>query len=265
MRKQIEEEDYSESVIKFKLSHPLYKIHSRKEWDIIKNKHLGGGIMKNRPYSNYNINQALFLIRYYCPKNGVILDPFMGRASRAIAVLSNNCKYIGYDTCNKTVVTNVKILSEHFKVEGSTFIHGDGIELDDLPCKNVDAVLTCPPYYNKEKYSGEKGDISYLSKKKFNNRLTVLFKKIYNIIRTSNYEKKMIYPVIFTVGSLRNRSKGLIDMDYVVQDIALKSGFVLHDKMINVNNPLQFTKKRNRQLKILNKIHETTLIFVKYN
>jgi len=68
------------------------------------------------------------------------------------------------------------------------------------------------------------------------------------------------------VGSVRKGASGLIDMDYIFQNIALKCGFVLHDKLFteNITPGAGFTFRRNYCYSYVTKNFETTLIFLKY-
>ena len=74
------------------------------------------------------------------------------------------------------------------------------------------------------------------------------------------------YPVIFTVGSLRKGQKGILDMDFIFQKLAMTAGFVLHDKLFteNLTPAAGFTFRRNYGYKFLTKNYETTLVFMKY-
>lgn len=226
----------------------------------------GGGYAKNIGFSRYNPAQAKFIIDYYTKKGDTILDPFMGREVRPLIATWLNRKYIGFDTCSLTVEHNSTVLATKLPNHKATLIHGDGTILRGIEHETIDAVFTCPPYYNKERYSGETGDISHLAIIDFEKRIDKLFKRIYEVIKYSNYANKMFHPVIFTVGTLRKGSLGLLDMDYIFQDIALSNGFVLHDKLFTENNApgAGFTFKRNYEYKFVNKNYETTLVFMKY-
>jgi DNA modification methylase len=232
-------------------------------------KRRGGGYAKELRYSIYNPAQAYFIIDYYTRNNDIILDPFSGRVTRPLISLYLNRKYIGYDTSRKTIELNNTIISKKFPEKKEyKMVYGDGTELKELESKEnfVDAVFTCPPYYNIEKYSGENGDLSYLSIEEYNLKINTLFKKLYRLIKKSNYKKLEFYPVIITVGSVRRGQAGLLDMDFIFQEIAKKIGFTLHDKMFteNLTPGAGFTFRRNYCYKFVTKNYETTLIFLKY-
>ena len=67
----------------------------------------------------------------------------------------------------------------------------------------------------------------------FMERIRHNFKELHRLIKTSAFEDKVFYPVIFKVGSGRDGKNGIIDMDADFQAAAKEAGFVLHDKVFN--------------------------------
>jgi site-specific DNA-methyltransferase (adenine-specific) len=55
----------------------------------------------------------LDFIRVFCPPNGVVLDPFMGSGSTAIAALMTGRNYIGYDVSAEYI----EIANERIQIE----------------------------------------------------------------------------------------------------------------------------------------------------
>lgn len=215
-------------------------------------------------FSTYNPTQARLLLDYYMPKGAHVLDPFMGRGVRMAMALDLGMSYTGFDVCPKTVELNRRLL----KPGQSANLHlADGTELAPLrgDANAFDGVFTCPPYYEIEKYSGEPGDLSYLTEDDFNRRMQGLFHHLYRLVKSSKRQRPDIHPVVFTVGSVRRGEKGLVDMDYVFQGMAREAGFILHDKVITKNRTpgAGFTFRRNWGLGFATKAHETTLVFLK--
>jgi hypothetical protein len=87
------------------------------------------------------------------------------------------------------------------------------------------------------------------------------------LIKVSDWSSKKIHPVMLVVGTARDGKKGILDMDYEMQKIARSHGFVLWDKFFNVvHNPYLATAlRRNEKSRYVNKNHETTLVFAKFN
>ena len=230
----------------------------------------GGGYAKTLRSSIYNPDQAEFILDYYTNKNDLILDPFMGRATRPLIALSLDRKYIGFDTSSKTIELNRELIQKKLSnsVLNATLVHGDGTKMEKLKEHSsiIDAIFTCPPYYNVEKYSGEDGDISYLKYDEFDIKMDECVSNCSRLIKKSSYKDNVFHPIIFTVGTVRKGDDGLIDMDYLFQTLAKKHGLTLHDKMLTENTTpgAGFTFRRNFCYKYVTKNYETTLVFLKY-
>jgi len=227
----------------------------------------GGGYAKNMRYSIYNPTQAQFILKYYTEEGWDILDPFAGRGTRSLMSLKLERNYYGIDSCGQTVEQNtIKIEEKKFTNKGEVRL-GDGTKPQEVyPDQIFDAVFTCPPYYNIEKYSGGEGDLSHMTDSEFDEKIRILFHNLKGMVKKSNYKEKNFHPLIFTVGTVRRGDGGLLDMDKSFQDAAFDAGFILHDKMITVNNApgAGFTFRRNWEYKFLCKTHETTLVFLHY-
>lgn len=224
-------------------------------------------------FSTYNPTEAKFIVDYYTEPDYHILDPFMGRYTRPIISLYMGRRYTGFDTCGKTVEGNREALQQKFPDmnEGSdwTLHHGSGTDLHPYGGQeNVfDAVFSCPPYYDIEKYSGEGKDLSHMDDDRFDEEIQKMFYNLRPLIKTSDYDEERFHPVIFKVGSQRKRDKGLVnDMQYKFKKMAFEADFVLHDIIYSRNRtPLKFfdANKSYKKRKVV-KDFETILVFLKY-
>src|SRR5574343_498181 len=132
-------------------------------------KRRGGGWAAKLRYSVYNPDQAFFILDYYTEPGYSILDPFMGRGTRSQMSLYLDRKYTGYDDCSETVERNKMLCEKNgFSDNNYRFFNSSGTKLEGLEEDELfDAVFTCPPYYNIEKYSNSPGDLSYMSIENF--------------------------------------------------------------------------------------------------
>ena len=48
-------------------------------------------------------DHAEFLVTYYTPEGGIVLDPFQGRATNAFACLEHGRTFIGYDVFHRNI------------------------------------------------------------------------------------------------------------------------------------------------------------------
>lgn len=105
------------------------------------------------------------LIKWFSVENDIILDPFAGGIVRGAVASILNRNYIGIDINVKQIQHNEeqwKNLSEKYSVNKSPqYILGDAEEMLNIVNVNAcDLVLSCPPYYNLERYTKETEDLS---------------------------------------------------------------------------------------------------------
>lgn len=105
------------------------------------------------------------LIKWFTDEDAVILDPFAGGIVRGAVSSILNRKYIGIDINEKQIAHNKEQwteLSEKYAVDKSPqYILGDSEEvLHTVKIDDCDLVLSCPPYYNLERYTKELEDLS---------------------------------------------------------------------------------------------------------
>ena len=216
-------------------------------------------------------DHAEFLVTYYTPPGGIVLDNFMGRGTIGLASLWHGRKFIGYDVEKKNVDRMREVVSETFPNTFSDceLYHSDGVLLEELSDKSeyLDACVTDPPYVlQAEKYTTDERDISGLNHENYMNAIKNNFQQLYRLIKTSKFDEKIFYPVIFKVGTGRRGTAGIIDMDADFQQIAKECGFVLWDKLFNhLSSPWAATNwERNYKNKYVQKNYETNLVFVKF-
>lgn len=84
---------------------------------------------------------------------GSVYDPCAGWGERMLCCYHNKLPYFGIDI-NESLAPGYTRMTEDFHMEYQTFMVGDAAVFK--PTHKYDAVITCPPYGNIEKYS-EKG------------------------------------------------------------------------------------------------------------
>ena len=145
-------------------------------------------------------DHAEFLVTYYTPEEGLVLDNFMGRATNGIASLFHGRRFIGYDVNKKNVERTREVMKEHFEEDKFQLFHGDGVTLEEFKDQSeiLDAVINDPPYILKnERYNPTSEiDLSNLDVDEFMERIEYNFKQLYRLIKTSDFKKKTFYPVI---------------------------------------------------------------------
>lgn len=214
---------------------------------------------------------AEFLITYYTPEGGLVLDQFSGRFTIGLAALHHGRRFVGYDLNPKNVERAREVITKHICSDTSKFRleSKDGVPLKEFDGKTeyFDAIVTDPPYVLKlEKYSEDPREIGNMTHSEYLKMIKLNFRRCYELIKTSNYEEKKFYPVIFKVGTGRRGKQGIIDMDSIFQSIASEVGFVLWDKLTNqLHTPFAATNwERNYVNRYVQKNVETVLVWVKF-
>lgn len=118
------------------------------------------------------------MYKWFCPeKKSVILDPFAGGSVRGVIAAGLGYKYRGIELrqeqveANREQWENIKKsrLPHYFEENGGDdvlqpeWIQGDAeVQLKYLDDRHADFLFSCPPYYDLEVYSNEKGELSNL-------------------------------------------------------------------------------------------------------
>ena len=214
-------------------------------------------------------DHAEFLVTYYTPEGGRILDCFQGRCTNGFACLEHGRKFIGYDVFDKNIKRTKEVMDEYYPDSDYQLFHSDGTELAELKDKSnyLDGVICDPPYFLKaEKYSKDERDLSSMSHEQYMEKMRNCFKQLYRLIKTSNFEEKIFYPVIFKVSHQRRGTRGIVDMDMEFQSLAHSVGFVTWDKLFNqLHSPWGTVNwERNYMNKYVQKNYEVNITFVKF-
>jgi len=108
---------------------------------------------------------------WFCPVGGAVLDPFAGGSVRGVVASSLGLQYTGIDLSKKQVAANrLQALQMGLHLPPN-WIVGDSTEMDALlpheALGTYDMVMTCPPYFDLEKYSKDPKDLSNVSYEDF--------------------------------------------------------------------------------------------------
>lgn len=108
---------------------------------------------------------ALWAMTKYAAPGGLILDPFAGGPTRAVMVALAGYRYIGTDIRAEQVeFTNAHLRGLHLD-HRAVVHHADAAEFDWRRAAEAvgglaTLVHTCPPYFDKERYSEDPHDLS---------------------------------------------------------------------------------------------------------
>lgn len=162
-------------------------------------------------------------LKWWCPRPAkrdhpvVVIDPFAGGPVRGIVAAACGLLYVGIDISERQVEANRQQLQHVMKdalhdiAHEPIWIHGDGEDVvqlvrAELQKQGLDAptpadfVVSCPPYYNLEKYDCGPADLSMLP------TYAAFQDKYARIIKQAASLLKPKHMAVFVVGNVRSPS-----------------------------------------------------------
>ena len=104
------------------------------------------------------------LYKWFTLPNSKVLDPFAGGVVRGAMASILGHSYTGYDVSKEQIESNQRIfdgIKERYQIEDRIeWINDSSINIPMGKEPQYDFVITCPPYYNLEKYTDDSRDLS---------------------------------------------------------------------------------------------------------
>lgn len=202
--------------------------------------------------------------RWFCPKEGKILDPFAGGSVRGIVAGILDKEYVGIDLRNEQVEANCRQADQltFSKDKRPYWITGDSSKLDII-CPNVqfDFIFSCPPYHDLEKYSEDKADLSNMEYEEFKEVYSTIISKSVSKLKENRF-------ACFVVSEIRDTKSGGFYKNFVSETINAfeRAGARFYNEIILLNVagsvPIRVTKQFNHSRKV-GRIHQNVLVFFK--
>lgn len=201
------------------------------------------------------------MYRWFCKEGGFIFDPFAGESSKGIVAAILDYYYTGIEIREEQIKSNLIQLEKLDIKRKPNWILGNSLDSKKLlKGKKFDLVFTSPPYYNLEKYSKEKNDISnFKSYEDFMDWYRLIFKQSIDLLKEDRF-------LVVKVGEIR-RNRG----DYygfVADNVKLfcnlglyfYNDFVLYNTLGSLG--LRTSYNFNKTFKI-GRCHQNVLVFWK--
>ena len=202
------------------------------------------------------------MYRWFCIKEGHILDPFAGGSVRGIVANYLGYKYTGIELRQEQVDSNREQALDILPIDNQPnyYIGDSEKELDGFN-KQFDFVFSCPPYMDLEKYSDNDLDLSNMTDNEFIEKYEKIINKSCNLLKIGCY-------ACFVVGDVRDKKTGFYkDFITITKNAFYKSGLRLYNEAILLENGLNTAAMRANKLftssKKLVKVHQNILIFKK--
>ena len=196
-------------------------------------------------YSPFPEDVAEWCAEYFLRDSQTVFDPFAGWGQRHKAIINKEKEYIGYDISPQAI----QYAKDNFNVDN---ILADS-RTADIP--EHDGLLTCPPYWNLEKYQADG-----LDKIKEWNDFLVEYEKVWKrVIEKAKTGSK--YCIV--LGDWRK--KGIYyDFVYQTEKIMDKLGMKPFDKVIlstKKHSKIPIMLPQAKRLGYTVKVHQILLIF----
>jgi DNA modification methylase len=202
--------------------------------------------------------------RWFCPKNGTVIDPFAGGSVRGIVANFLGYKYIGIDLNQEQIDANNKQGKEILGEKNMPiWIQGNSLNIDKL-CKlrKADFIFSCPPYFDLEQYTDDPQDLSNLEWAEFKKQYREIIKKSCELLKENRF-------ACFVVSEIRNRDSGEYrNFVGLTNEYFIEAGLRLWNEIILMNTagsvPMRVTQQFSKTRKI-GRIHQNILVFFKGN
>ena len=217
---------------------------------------VSGGAIKELKMSEFHAGIAESIVRYWSLPGAKVVDPFAGRVTRAVVTNRLGREYHGYEI---TPNTYKRALAHFDKLGISPNLYlSDGTKLFNTPDEFSDLILTCPPYYNIEKYESVDGQLSdSKTYGEFMKMIDVCAENCYRVARPGSF-------CVWVVADFRDGGS-LIDFHGDTTQSFKKAGWLYHDIIImeNISPFAALTQYQSACKRYTPKTHEYILVFRK--
>jgi DNA modification methylase len=193
---------------------------------------------------------------WFTKEQDTIFDPFAGGSVRGIVASKSKRNYIGTDLRPEQVQSNISqsdtICTENYP----QWITSDATSYDS---QEHDFLFTCPPYYDLEVYSQNKGDLSTMTEKDFEVSYANILAKHLKNLRNDRFAAIVIGDTRDEQGYYRNFISKTID-------IFESNSCRYYNDLILIQEPATAAMRSFRYMNSSRKIakcHQNVLIFVK--
>jgi DNA modification methylase len=180
--------------------------------------------------SIFNPAIACHILNLYGAKATKVFDPFTGGGTRAIICGQAGLDYTGVEI-RQAEVDHIKgMVTKMGLTKRITIIRGDARKVPQIESQSHDFLLTCPPYWNLERYEGGASDLSMIrSYSQFLAELELAVIESTRVLKPGSVS-------VWVVGLHRDKQKGrpgeLVCLNHDVARMHQRNGFVLKEEII---------------------------------
>lgn len=196
---------------------------------------------------------------WFCPRPGVVLDPFAGGSVRGIVAALMGRDYLGIDLRQEQVDENDRQAQVICPDQRPRWLVGDSVHLRSIWRGKVDFIFTCPPYGDLEKYSNDPADLSTMHYDVFLGSFRAIIKQAARQLRENRF-------AAFVVGDFRDTSGHYRGFVSDTVNACKDAGLLFYNDAVLVTAggslPMR-TRGSFEASRKLGKGHQNVLVFVK--
>jgi hypothetical protein len=204
------------------------------------------------------------LLRWFAPPGGIVWNPFMGESSIGIVASRLGYRYTAVDIRPEQVAANQAqsgIICPADKYPPPRWLVGDAAtaEPEELCRGQVDFVLSCPPYFDLERYSDLPEDLSTMDYPEF----MVVYRKAIAACYAAMKDNRF---ACFIVGEVRGPGGNYVGFVPDTIRAFMDAGFGYYNEAILVTAAGSLPVRTRRQFEASRKLgrtHQTVVIAVK--
>lgn len=201
------------------------------------------------------------IYRWFCPKGGVVLDPFAGGSVRGVIAGKLERAYVGIDLRQEQIDANRAQAEKICDEMRPQWLCGDSLAVLPQLGAEYDLVFSCPPYADLERYSDDPRDLSTLDYGDFEASYRQIIHHAVSLLRPDRF-------ACFVVGEVRAHGGGGAYHGLVPDTVAAfeEAGAAFYNEMILVTAvgtlPLRAGRTFSATRKV-GKTHQNVLVFCK--
>jgi tRNA G10 N-methylase Trm11 len=216
-----------------------------------------------RKDSKSSFNPALMdmLVQWFTSEGEWILDPFSGGPVRGLVSAMLGRNYLGIDIRPEQIQRNLEVASSlmhllrgkvEWRVGDSAKVLDDVSVVPELPYRHI---ITCPPYFDLERYGGPDGDLSEMDYDEFRRFYREIIHKALARLTGDGFS-------IWVVGNVR-KGEFIESLDIPTINYHLEAGYRLYNDICFITPIGTAAYRANvnaRRLK-MTRIHQMVLVF----
>lgn len=205
--------------------------------------------------------------RWFCPKQGLVLDPFAGGSVRGILAGWLGRRYLGIDLRAEQLAANrdqlTTIISDPEAQQRVAWMEGDSRDVLAKLIKQstiaADFLFSCPPYGDLEVYSDDPKDLSTMDFAEFSKAYRQIILQACDLLKGDRF-------ACFVVGDFRDERGRYRNFPGLTIRCFEEAGLALYNEAILVTAadslPIR-ARKMFESTRKLGKTHQQLLVFLK--